>query len=282
MTNARAIHKKVNDGVRPWITIGAELDPRLSLVRREERSAILSEASSRYQIAPRSLLNIVKAYRYVRSHAKSIDMAVDQVKGAALSIDVLMRIEKKSPRTAMDLRLPVFRGDYSYRELLKIESDIDQKRVKPVFEQVDWNAFSIELSYDYFSEVGTSWAFGPDRAPYSDVAKLLGVDLEVKGTSDRSCLFLTPRIAFSEHRGQALEIQIPKVFAATFFYDRILYILWDDDEVESFAKWHTRSKAGEARKIEVLHRAEVLACRCFGDDVLEFGPESGLEPDTDG
>lgn len=274
MTSARNSKNKVNLGVRPWITIGAALDPVLSLAGPADRSAILEEASRRHQLAPKSLLSIVKAYRYVRSHAKSADMSVEEVRSAALSIDVLMRIQKKAPQVAMDMRQSVFKGEYSYRELLKIESDIDKRRTKPVFDQVSWNAFSIELSYDYFNEVGTSWAFGPDRGPYSDVAKLLGVDLEMIHVSRNACLFITPRIVFSEHRGQAIETQVPKVFMSTFFYDRVLYLLWDDGEIESFEKWRLKSKTDAADKIEVLHREEVAACHCFGDDLLEFGPES--------
>lgn len=273
MTNARASSKKVNDRVRPWIMIGAELDPLLSLGNRTERSAILKEAAGRHQLASKSLLSIVKSYRYVKSHSKSVDMAVEEVKCAALSIDVLIRIQKKAPQTAMELRLGVFKGDYTYRELLKIELDIDKTRTKPVFEQIDWNAFSIELSYDYFNEIGTSWAFGPDRAPYSDVAKFLGVDLEIESKSETACVFITPRIVFSEHRGQPIENQIPKVFMSTFFYDRIIYILWNDEEIQSFERWRARSNTDEAGKIEVLHQQEVTACRCFGSDMLEFGPE---------
>ena len=274
MTSARTSKNKVNQGVRRWITIGAALDPLLSLAGPTDRSAILEEASNRHQLAPKSLLSIVKAYRYVRSHAKSADMAVEDVKSASLSIDVLMRIQKKAPQVAMDLRQSVFTGDYTYRELLKIEANIDKTRTKPVFDQVSWNAFSIELSYDYFNDVGTSWAFGPDRGPYSDIAKFLGVDLEMSYESMNACLFITPRIVFSEHRGQAIEIQIPKVFMSNFFYDRVLYLLWDDEEIESFERWRLKSKTDAADRIEVLHREEVAACYCFGDDLLEFGPKS--------
>ena len=264
---------KVNASHRPWIEIGAELDPVLACASRSGALDVLRDASQRYGVAPRTLQNICKAFRYVNSHAKSVRMSVNDVKAAAMSIDVLMRIQKKSPSTAIDIRKAVFNGELSYREMIKIEDRIDKRSIRPVFEQIDWNAFAQEFVNDYFWGGELSLVFAPERRPYSSIANLLGIDLELRHKSKTACLFLTPRVAFSAHRGQEIENQIPKVFASAGFYNRVMYMLWDDEEIAVVKKYMSSSANKEINSIELLYRHEVAAYNCFGDEILSLSKD---------
>ncbi len=253
---------------RPWIEIGAELDPVLARASRSDVIDVLHESSQRYGVATRTLQNICKAFRYVKSHAKSAGMSVHDVKAAAMSVDVLMRIQKKYPSTAFDIRKAVFNGEYSYRKLLELEKNIAKTSASPIFEQINWSAFAQEFVNDYFWGGELSMVFAPERGPYSSVANLLGVDLELSHKTKTACLFLTPRMTFSAHRGQEIENQIPKVFASAGFYDRVLYLLWDDDEINIVNRYISKSISEQMIGIELLHRHEVAAYNVFGDEML--------------
>ena len=262
---------KVNVTNRPWMEIGAELDPVLARTSKSGVADVLQEASQRYGVAARTLQNICKAYRYVKSHAKSVGMSMHDIKAAAMSIDVLIRIHKKSPQTAFDVRKEVFEGRYSYRYMLELEKEIDKKNARPVFEQIDWNAFAEEFVNDYFAGGELTMVFRPDRGRYSGIANLLGIDLELSHRNKTACLFLTPRVAFSAHRGQEIENQIPKVFASAGFYDRVMYLLWDDEEIDVVNRYASMSMDEKIKSIELLPRYDVDAYKCFGDEILSSG-----------
>lgn len=246
-----------------WLTIGAKLDASLGTLPTAQRSAVLSEASLQYGLEVRTLRNILKSYRYAKSYSSASGVPLEDVKAAAITIDVLMRVEKKSPIDAFDRRQQVFDGSISYRDMLRVERRVDDAKKNVLLLQEKRDYFAIDLFELLFRDKKGSWKFSNQRDRYSRIGQILSVDWELSLSDENSeknestCVFLSPFIAFSQFRGKSIEAQISSVIAAQHYYDRVVYFLSDKQE-ELLVK----------SIIGMSHRREIIIETALYDDLI--------------
>lgn len=227
-----------------WLPAALALERRLAALPRGAQRAAYDEAVADRGLSRQTLRRMVAAARYVRSIAKSVAMAPEDVRAAVVTVEALMRLEKRDPRVAASMRRAVLEGRSSFRSVLAL-LDGGERRAAAAPER-DWDAFALMLADNAF-EVVDAVGFGPDRAWASDVARELKVDMEVDERGTRWAVFLSPECEFSEFRGRAPSEQIPRLFMALFFYERVLFCYEREAEAVEVERFRSLGGAGTER-----------------------------------
>ncbi|MCW6512799.1 hypothetical protein [Lichenifustis flavocetrariae] len=165
------------------------------------------------------------------------------------AIEALERLNRRTPRLASPIRARVLRGEIGHRELLEIERGAVISDDAPA--GLDWSEFGKRLYLFFFVNDGNGdgWmASNAEKTGYSEIAKLLKVDIEAETARGRAAMYLSPIFPFSEGRGRALDDHLARAFAALCFFDRVIFIVADDRErgqVEHYVRHALRTERFE-------------------------------------
>ncbi len=238
-----------------WIEPALAFSARLAEVAKGEQPRFFAEQSLVFGITVQTLRRNTLAARYCASHAKGVGLAVKDVVAAALTVEMLIRLERRDRAAANKIRKAVFEGRVSAREM--------QERLRAVPERKprgrrmsEWTSFALGIIEMCYTEAPQSFA----KAEHSEIGKLLKVDIEVwlKGAKVPDAIFLSPLDDYSECAGLTFEDQVPFILAACVMYPRVNLALHERSEADRIFEVLDKAR----RKLPATPRL----FRLYGDD----------------
>lgn len=228
-----------------WLTGALALEARISGKGVGDRRTAYDDERARRGLSLQTLRRMVAAARYVRSTAKSVGLEVQDVRAAVVSVEALMRLEKRDPRHAAALRGGVLKGETSFRALL---AALDGERRPPqVATTADWASFALTLADQLYTSPIDEVGYAGDRSGLSAIAREIKVDLEVRQGGMATAVFLAPGCGHSEFAGRDLSEQVPRVFMALAFYPHVVFAYRHDGEGRELDRLCQEAGAGAER-----------------------------------
>jgi hypothetical protein len=240
-----------------WIPLALELERRRSGLPLAERKSAYARDIETRDLKIETLRRLVPAAKYAAAAAKSAGLGLSEVTAAALALQHLMRLERLDPEAAAPLRRKVLTGEIPARRMAEIakEAALRSRNRARLETLVPWHEFVIKVS------TAVEPDFSKTRYETSNMLFCLNADFEIAVNEPKRkvAVFLSPLSEHSAFYGKELSEQIPFLFMATAFYDRVAFCFLGPDEAELIHRIWGQADARYRRDIETYDLHAIVA-----------------------